>query len=167
MENFDFLNSFVFPYVNWIIFLILATILFKKPLQNAFKSKRSSYLAIVERANFAKAEAEARQNELAQQLQRLDGEMNRMRKEVQDAAEQEANAILASATQLADHLKREAHSIAAAEVAAAKDAVRAEILTLVREKTAEELLRTLDEGRQHQIIQRNLDSLSGSKELSL
>lgn len=164
MENFDLLNSFIFPYVNLAIFLFLAVYLLKKPLHNALKSKRDSYLAIVERANQAKAEAEQRQKELALKLSQLDAEMSRMRKDVKESAEQEAKAILVSAEQLAEHLKREAHSIAAAEIAAAKDAVRSEIMALVREKTADELTRSLDERHQHQIIQSSLHTLAGLKE---
>lgn len=167
MEHFDLLNSFIFPYVNLAIFLMLAVYLLKKPLQNALTSKREGYLAIVAKANKAKEEAELRQKELAAQLKQLDSEMSRIRQEVKESAEQEAKAILVSAESLAEHLKKEAHRIAEAEVTAAKEAVRAEILALVRQKTAEELMRTLDEGRQHQIIKQGLGALSSIKELKV
>ena len=165
MENFDLLNSFIYPYVNLAIFLGLAIYLLKKPLQNALTGKRESYLLLLERANQAKAEAEQKQHELEARLKKLDGELSRIRNEVKVAAELEAKAILVSGEHLAEHLKREARRIADAEISAAKEAIRAEILSQVRQKTAEELARTLDDARQHKIVQQSLTALPSLKEL--
>ncbi|RYZ54169.1 MAG: hypothetical protein EOP07_16450 [Proteobacteria bacterium] len=167
MENFDLLNSFIFPYVNLAIFLVLAVLILKKPLQGALTGKREAYLTMLDRANTAKEEAERKQRELEARLKSLDAEMSRIRNEVKEAAEQEAKAILVSAEQLAEHLKREARRIAEAEVTAAKEEIRGEILNLVRQKTAEELARTLDDSRQHKIVQQSLNSLTGLKELKV
>lgn len=159
MENFDFFQSLLFPYINLAIFLALAVFIFKKPILNALASKRVNYLAIVERANLAKEEAERKHRELDARLKGLDAELDKMRREVKTAADQEAAAILSSGQALAEHLKREAKRIAEAEIAVAKEEIRSEILEQVRQKTAEELKRTLDDNRQHQIIQTSLKDL--------
>lgn len=160
MENFDFVQSFLFPYINLAIFLTLAVFILKKPILNALSGKRDSYLVQLDRANAAKEEAERKHRELDARLKGLDAELARMRSEVKAAAEQEAAAIVASGTSLAEHLKREARRIAEAEVATAKEAIREEILAQVRQKTADELKRTLDDGRQHQIIKHALNDVS-------
>ena len=167
MENFDLLNSFVFPYVNLGIFLILAVYLLKKPLLNALGGKRVAYLALLDRANLAKEEADRKHRELDARLRELDGEMTKMRTEARASAEQEAKVILASAEHLAEHLKREAKRIAEAEITSAKEAIRADILEQVKTKTAEELARTLTDANQHQIVKQSLGTLSGVKEQRL
>ncbi|MBC7661787.1 MAG: ATP synthase F0 subunit B [Chitinophagaceae bacterium] len=167
MENFDLLNSFIFPYVNLAIFLVLAVYILKKPIQNALRGKRDSYLVMLERANHAKEEAERKHREIEARFKALDSEMNRIRAEVKESADLEAQAILTSAQQLAEHLKHEAKRIAVAEITAAKEAVRADILQQVKQKTAEELARTLDDSRQHKIVQQSLNTLPNIKELKL
>lgn len=159
MENFDFLQSFAFPYINLAIFLALAVFILKKPIVNALANKRENYLSLLDRANKAREEAERKHRELESRLKGLDAELDRMRKEVKTAADQEAAAILSSGGHLAEHLKREAKRIAEAEIATAKEEIRAEILQQVREKTAEELKRTLSDSRQHQIVQQGLKDL--------
>lgn len=159
MENFDFVQSFLFPYINLAIFLALAVFVLKKPIMNALASKRDNYLVMLDRANKAREEAERKHRELDARLKGLDAELSRMRSEVKKAAEDEAATILASGGSLAEHLKREAKRIAEAEVSAAKEAIRAEILEQVRQKTADELKRTLDDNRQHQILKQSLNDL--------
>ena len=165
MENFDLLQSFIFPYVNLAIFLVAAYFVLKGPILGALKSRRESYLALVERSNKAKAEAERQHQELDARLKGLDGELAKMRQDVKDAAEAEAKAIVANAEALAEHLKKEARRIAEAEVTAAKESVRKEILNQVQAQTAEELKRSLDAGRQHKIVASNIDSLATLKEV--
>ncbi len=160
MENFDFLQSFLFPYINLAIFLFLAIYFGRKPVKAALANRRESYLALLEKANKAKEEAESKHRELDARLKGLDAELQRMRNEVKAAADQEAQAILSSGAALAEHLKREAKRIADAEVTAAKEAIRAEILAEVRQKTAEELKRSLDDNRQHQIVKQSLAGLN-------
>lgn len=159
MENFDFIQSFLFPYINLAIFLVLAVFVFKKPILNALSGKRETYLLMLDRANKAREDAELKHRELEDRLRGLDAELARMRSEMKIAAEQEAAAIVTSGSKLAEHLKQEARRIAEAEVGAAKEAIRSEILDQVRHKTAEELKRTLDDTRQRQIFKHSLNEV--------
>ncbi len=163
MENFEFFNSFLFPYINLVIFLAAAVWLLKKPLKNALAGKRASYVALMEKANLAKEEADRKHRELDARLKALDGEMAKLRSETKASAEAEAKAILAGAESLAEHLKKEAKRIAEAEVAEAKEAIRRDILAQVKQKTAEELSRTLNDATQHQIVKQGLSTLSQVK----
>ena len=144
MENFDFLNSLVFPYVNWIIFLILATIVLRKSFVNALASKRSAYAELLLKANLAKEEAELQNSELKSRLSKLDREIDEIRTQAIHQAEQEAKALVRGAEQLAEHIEKEARRIAEAEVASAKLALQKEVLEQVRIHTAEHIKKNLD-----------------------
>lgn len=163
MENFDFLNSFLFPYINWIIFLILAYIMLKKPFLSALAAKRQSYADLLEKASLAKEEAERRNLELKQRLARLDQEVADIRSKARQQAEEEAKALVTSAEQLAEHLKREAKRIAEAEIAAAKVALQQEILQQVKVQTAEHIQKNLDEQAHHRVIKQGLNQIIPSQ----
>lgn len=163
MENFDFLNSFLFPYINWIIFLVLAYIMLRKPFLNALAAKRKNYAELLERANVAREEAERRNQELKTRLARLDQEVADIRNKARQQAEEEARALVTSAEQLAEHLKREAKRIADAEVAAARVALQAEILEQVKVQTAEHIQRNLDEQAHHRVIKQGLTQITPSQ----
>ncbi len=163
MENFDFLNSFLFPYINWIIFLILAYLMLRKPLINALAAKRHNYAELVEKANLARAEAEKRNAELKQRLARLDQEVAAIKATAHQQADEEARAMVSSAEQLAEHLKREAKRIADAEVSAAKIALQKEILELVKVQAAEHIQKNLDSATHHRVIQDGLAHINPSQ----
>lgn len=167
MENFEIFHSVIFPYANLIIFLILAYFILRKPILSGLAARRESYVGLLERANKAKTEAEAKQRELDQKLKDLDRQVEQIKGEVRQQAEADAQAILSSAQNLAEHLKREAKRIAEAEVAAAKEEVQKEILLQVRKNAAEEIQRSLDDSRQHQVVKKGLAELSNVKEVRL
>jgi F0F1-type ATP synthase membrane subunit b/b' len=167
LENFEIFHSVIFPYANLVIFLILAWFILRKPLLNGLAAKREAYMGLLERANKAKTEAEAKQRELDQKLKDLEREVEQIKGEVRQQAEVDAKAIVVSAQTLAEHLKKEAKRIAEAEVAAAKEDVQREILQQVRKSAAEEIQRTLDDGRQHQVVKKGLAELSQMKEVRL
>ena len=57
MENFNIFGSVIFPYTNWIVFLILAYLLFKKPLLSILAAKRQNFQDSVWKASDAKIAA--------------------------------------------------------------------------------------------------------------
>ena len=162
MENFDFLNSFLFPYINWIVFLILATMVLRKPLVNALASKRSAYAELMQKASQAKEEAERRNAELKERLARLDREVDEIRSQARQQAEQEAQSMVLAGEQLAAHLQKEARRIADAEVAAAKLELQREVLAQVKAQTAEQIMKNLDLAAHHRVVQQGLAQLKST-----
>ncbi|GEM_PF-3229365 len=160
MENFDFLGSFLFPYINWIVFLVLAYLLFKKPILTILAARRQSFNERVQKANEAKEEAERRHQELQARLAQLDQEIASLTSKGRAAADLEAQAIQSSAEQLAEHLRREARRIAEAEVAAAKVELQREILVQVKAHTIDQVEKSLDAGRHQKVVKQSLASLS-------
>ncbi len=163
MEHFDFLNSFLFPYINLIIFVVLAYWMLKKPFVGAIAAKREAFNELMKKAGAAKEEAEKRNQELKRRLDQLDQEVDQIKKQSKDQAEQEAQAILQNAQQLAEHLKKEAKRIAEAEVSAAKATLQQEIIKQVYALSISEIQKTLDEGKQQKIVQSGLKSLDQVK----
>jgi F-type H+-transporting ATPase subunit b len=161
VEGVDIFTGVIAPYVNLAIFLVLATLLFKGPIRNALSAKRLAYDDLVKKASEAKEEAEQRNLELKDRLVRLDREVEEIRVKAQAQAEQEARQVIASAEALAEHLKREARRIAEAEIAAAKEGLQREIIEQVKLQTVEQLRASLDDSRQHQVVQQSLGTLGG------
>ncbi len=159
MEHFDFFNSFLFPYINLIIFLILAYFILRKPFVGAIAAKRESFNELVKKASAAKLEAEKRNQELKNRLSQLDKEVDEIRKQFKDQAELEAKAIIQNAEQLAEHLRKEAKRIADAEVAAARSAIEQEILKQVHKVAVAEIQKGLDQGKQAKVIKQGLGAL--------
>jgi F-type H+-transporting ATPase subunit b len=161
VEGVDIFTGVIAPYVNLVIFLILATLILRGPIRNALSAKRNAYEELVRRASAAKEEAEKRNLELKDRLVKLDREVEEIRAKAQAQAEEEARQVVANAEALADHLKREARRIAEAEIAAAREDLQREIIEQVKLQTVEQLRASLDENRQHQVVQQSLNTLGG------
>ncbi len=159
MENFDFFNSFLFPYVNLAVFLVLAYFILRKPFVGAISAKREAFNELMKKASAAKLEAEKRNQELKTRLSQLDKEVDAIKKQFKEQAEQEAKAIVQNAEQLAEHLRKEAKRIADAEIAAAKAAIEQEILKQVHSLATKEIQKNLDQTKQTKVIQQGLGAL--------
>ncbi len=166
MEGVDIFTGVIAPYINLAIFLVLATWMLKGPIRNALSAKRNAYEDLVRKASAAKEEAEKRNLELKDRLVQLDREVEEIRVKAQAQAEQEARQVIASAESLAEHLKKEARRIAAAEVAAAKVDLQREIIEQVKLQTVEQLRANLDDSRHHQVVQQGLNTLGGVRSVA-
>ncbi len=164
MEGVDIFTGVIAPYINLVIFLVLATLMLRGPIRNALAAKRNAYEDLVKKASAAKEEAEKRNLELKERLAKLDREVEDIRVKAHAQAEQEARQLVASAETLADHLKREARRIAEAEIAAAKENLQREIIEQVKLQTVEQLKAALDDNRQHQVVQQGLKTLGGVRQ---
>ncbi len=160
MEGVDILTGVIFPYINLAVFLVLATLMFKGPLKNALSAKRVAYQDLLKKAQAAKDEAEKRNQELKERLVKLDKEVEDIKLKAQAQADQEAKQLVANAEHLAEHLKKEARRIAEAEIAAAKVGLQKDIMEQVQRQTIEQLKKSLDDARQHQLVELGLKDLS-------
>ena len=161
MEGVDIFAGVIAPYINLVIFLVLATLMLRGPIRNALAAKRNAYEDLVRKASAAKEEAEKRNLELKDRLVKLDREVEDIRTKARVQAEQEARQVVASAESLAEHLKREARRIAETEIAVAKENLQREIIEQVKIQTVEQLKAALDDTRQHQVVQQSLNTLGG------
>jgi len=166
VEGVDIFTGVIAPYINLAIFLVLATLMLRGPIRNALSAKRNAYDELVKKASAAKEEAEKRNLELKDRLVKLDREVEEIRLKAQAQAEMEARQVVASAESLAEHLKREARRIAEAEIASAKEGLQREIIEQVKLQTVEQLRASLDDNRQHQVVQQGLNTLGGVRSIA-
>ena len=159
MEHFDWLKGFVFPYINFALFLFLAVKFFKKPIQQALDGRRKDFERLMQEAKSAKDAAEAKNNELKQRLAKLDSEISLMKAKAKEAAETEAKAMLARAQRLSEQLKEEAKRMAEAEVKNARDQLRREIVEEVKGVVTKRL-REVSDGEQTAILKKKISAIA-------
>lgn len=155
----DWLTGVVFPYINLFIFLVILLKGLKGPLSAAINRRHDEFKQVVEEANQAKAEAEARNKELQTKLANLDRELTEIRENAQRQAQEEAERIVHHAETLANHLKGEAERIARSEIDQARQKLRQEILEQVRGNIVRKLETELDRTNQTDLIRRQLNHL--------
>ena len=68
MKDFNWIVGFVFPYINFFIFIFLFLKLFKKPIVDAMANRKTAFEQMAAEATKAKEEAEAKSKELDAKL---------------------------------------------------------------------------------------------------
>lgn len=159
MEHVDPLFGVILPYVNFVIFAILAVYFFRKPAQAAAQKKNQDYLKLVADSQRVREAAEQRLAELKGRFGKLDQEIADLKNLAREAAEQEAAKIVADAKRLAEHLQLEAQRVAAAEVENARMRLRQEVVDAVRDGVTSRLKQELDAKAQQRIVQTRINDL--------
>ena len=144
MHHFDWLTGFIFPYINFAIFFILAVKFFRKPLLDMMAKRRVEFENLVNEADKARRDAEAKSQELQHRLTNLDQEIRRIVDEGRTNAEREAAALVAKANSVAEQIQIEVKRTAEAEVKAARDQLRREIVQQISDNISKRLLEVGD-----------------------
>lgn len=150
--------------IIWTIvtFVLLAIVLRKfawKPILEALRSREESIESSIERAEFAKSEAERILAENREQLARAESESRRMLAEGRTLGEQLKNDLLDQANQQSRKLLEQAKQEIARDKEAALTQLRGEVANLAI-KVAEKILdESLDENKHRKIIEGYLKEL--------
>ncbi len=132
MENVDLISGVVLPYVNFVIFAVLAFVFLRKPLNAMALQRHDSYKVDLEEARRAQKEAEEKLAQVTAQMADIQTELSTIRDRTRSQARTEAADMIAEAQQLATHLKEEAQKVAVAEVELARVQLRRDIAAQVR-----------------------------------
>lgn len=97
--------------VNFIILLVLFTVLFRSKLQAFLKERRAAVARELEEAARLKAEAEVKHKEYTERLAKLDQELAQIKADMIAAGKQERDRIIADAEQKAARMRHEAEFI--------------------------------------------------------
>lgn len=159
MEHFDWIKGFVFPYINFGIFLFLAFKLFKKPLLNMMSNQRDEYLRLVKETSKVKEEAEAKAKELHERLSCLEKELHEIRTGAATEAQLRTNQLIEKSETLANHIREEAKRMAQAELARAKENLRVEIIAEAKNQVIKKIEKELDESAQKSLNQQKIAQL--------
>lgn len=155
----DPLMGIVLPYVNFFIFLVLLVYFAKKPAAVAAKKRQEDFKQLMAEATRAKEEAEARLKQLNAQHSLLANEIEEIKSTFQAVAATEAAKILSDAEAFAANLKQEAHRIAEAELARAKQSLREEIVSAVKKNVTLKIQTEMTAEAQLALVQRQIKDL--------
>ena len=178
MEHFDLFKSVVLPYTNFLVFLLMAWWLFRKPIKEALNKQHEEYYHSIHTANEAWKSAEKSQKEIQQKLEYMEKSVAEIKEkmgievevgyitleDIQEKsnlqAQQEREHLLAGAHALARQMKLEAERIAQVEIESARERLKKEILALTKEKVLERIGSELNDISQHKIAQKKLELLN-------
>lgn len=100
----------------------------RKPLAEALKQRKASILRGMDDAARMKRDAEQRLAEYEERLSRIEEEIERVRRDMREAAELERASILAEARARRGRMERDAQLLIEQELAAARDALKVEMV---------------------------------------
>lgn len=115
----------IFDAVLLYAFLIAKT---KKPLREALKNRKTTILRGMDDAARMKREAEVRLQQYEDKLAHIDEEVERVRREMREAAETERTRILAEARARRERMEADAKALVAQELAAAAETIKAKMI---------------------------------------
>lgn len=111
----------------------------RRPLKDALRKRRSSIMHGIQDAARMKDDAAARLAEFEDKLQHIDDDIERVKREMREAGEAERDRILADAKEKRIRMERDAKSLIAQELKAAREILMAETVRSAA-KSAEEML---------------------------
>ena len=114
--------------INFVIFAALGFYFLHKPTKQFFYHRREKFHAALKKAAQAKAEAEARKNEIRERLVTLENSAQKTLDEARTEAQAMSTKILQDAADISKNFREEANRTAQAEIARAKAELRDDLL---------------------------------------
>ena len=143
MEHIDPLTGIVLPYVNFLIFFVMAVVFFRKPIAKMVQGKRQSYEAMVRESQKLRDEAKQAFDAVKAKADGLDSEFAKLKTDMLAQAKVEAQQAIESAKKLSEHIQNEARRISDFEVQRAKAELQQELvqaaLTMAQNEITEKL----------------------------
>jgi F-type H+-transporting ATPase subunit b len=121
----------------------------KKPISDALKARKLGIMKGMEEAARMKAEAEASLAKYKKQLDEIDSEVERIRREMKESGEAESARILSEAKERRERMERDARTLVEQEMKAAREALlRDTVRAAVKSAEATLVSRIADSDRQ-------------------
>jgi F-type H+-transporting ATPase subunit b len=116
------------PAANFAVFLLLLIYFLRGPVREFFRARTERLRDALEAGAHARRDAEALRAELERDVRDLPALRERLRADLRATAERQRDTLLESGRQAAARLRQDAHLVADHEVAAARQALRAEVI---------------------------------------
>ena len=113
---------------NFLIFAALMVYFLRGPLREFFRARTERLRDALEAGARARQEAEALRSELARDVANLPATRERLRADLQAAAEQQRRAVVEAGKRAAERIRADARLLAEQELTAARQALRAEVI---------------------------------------
>ena len=122
---------------NFLIFLGLMIYLLRGPIREFFRERTARLREALEAGARARQEAEALRAQLARDVAELPAARERLRADLRAAAEEQRRAMVEAGARAAERIRTDARALAEQEFAAARQALRAEVIDeAIRQATA-------------------------------
>ena len=122
---------------NFLIFLALMIYLLRGPIREFFRERTARLREALEAGARARQEAEALRAQLARDVAELPAARERLRADLRAAAEEQRRAMAEAGARAAERIRTDARALAEQEFAAARQALRAEVIDeAIRQATA-------------------------------
>jgi F-type H+-transporting ATPase subunit b len=130
-------SDLVWSVLNFIIFVLLLVRFLRGPVIEYFRARTARLREGLQAGARAREEAAAVRAQLARDMDRLPAVRAQLRADMRAAAEHERQNLVASGARAAERIRSDARLLADHEFAAARDALRAEVIEeAVRQATA-------------------------------
>jgi F-type H+-transporting ATPase subunit b len=113
---------------NFLIFAALMVYFLRGPLREFFRTRAERLRDALEAGARARREAESLRSELARDVADLPAAQERLRADLRAAAEQQRRAVVEAGQRAAQRIRADARLLAEQELAAARQALRAEVI---------------------------------------
>jgi F-type H+-transporting ATPase subunit b len=163
LEHFDWLRGFVFPYINFSLFMVLVYVFARPAINKALAEKKQAFEKLLGEAQKTRELAEEQQKAINARLAGLSSEIDAIVAQARKAAELESLTILQQAEQIAQHMRSEAKNAAKAELDAARAAIEVEILRSVTSKVQERIKKDVSTAKHAELIEQQFRVVSSSK----
>jgi len=154
--HFDLWNGFIYPNINFFLFLFAAVYFFRLPLNNRVLEKKREYEQLVIEAKKAKDEAELKIRTAENRLLGLNEEIEEMEKRAFRRIEQDSKQISDETKKITEDLQKEFEQMSHAQLQFLEKKLHREILTKVRQQVVLTLDKTLNDQRQQEFVRKKL-----------
>jgi F-type H+-transporting ATPase subunit b len=141
-----------------LLFTILVTF-GKKPVADGLKKRKERIVQGMEEAGKMKADAAVRLAEYEKKLEHLDSEIERIKREMHEAAQIERNRILSEAKERRDRMERDARLLVEQELKAAREALLRETVATAMRSAEELIAKELGAADQDRLAKEYLEGL--------
>lgn len=163
MSLFEKLNMYVFPFVNFGLFLAIVGYFARKPLKEFFTKQALDFDSEFKTAQATLETANSKRTQVTARLAGLDKEIEKLRENSISAADKAAQDTLLRASQQAAAIAKEADKLCSAEISRAAANLRSELSETVVRRFSDLAKTKLTPEDHAKILERGLQSLRDTK----
>jgi F0F1-type ATP synthase membrane subunit b/b' len=151
-HSFDFTNAVGIPYFNFIVFVALFLVFFRKTLSSMAASRRTNFLAASKEASAALETARIGFDDVKKRFDSLEAELKSFKQQSETAALQESKKLMEDTVRFINQLKDETNRLAGEAVLQARQQLRQDIVLQAKAEVAAKLQQDLDGQAKEKIL---------------
>jgi F0F1-type ATP synthase membrane subunit b/b' len=159
VEHFSWLQSVVYPYTNFVIFLVVLIYFSRAPLRKIAQQRQKDYTDLLNKSLEIQQQAQQQLADLTHRMAGLDRELSDLRARLQEEARLEADKILHKGQAMKAYIGEEAERIRHSELAKAEQQLQEQIIHVVQENLARDISSQWHETEQKAFIRQQTGEL--------